>query len=399
MSNPEFKESAVIIDPKDFLRMQERLSELESNLESHKLALVANDCFDDQFAKMNVYQKVSWVIGNLDKLPKSGRNKFSNYSYLLESDMLEALRPLMSECRMVAIPNYEVLSEVEALFTVEGKMIIINSDNPADRLGIHLIAESIDKDRNGNRMDKGYYQCYTNFEKYGLMKIFMVSSGDDVEGNGSDNPDDGSGKPGPGKQGQKGKPFQDDHQEPRKFKTKYPNKCLKCQIEIKAGDLIYLVDKKAICPKCFESGDSTESSPPPSEEKPEATEQDKVNMTILAIKDSAGIAGLSSLMLRFGKKKDVFSKKNQIVIEKALEIKGRELSEACVDKMRGEAEDCQTSEEITDLNTKWAAIRSKYSNWDVSEIDKLIAARMQILMSAKNEEVDDYQGEDEDVQF
>ena len=58
-----------------------------------------------QATKM-IAQALSNVMAKVSYIQKTGHNKFHGYKYVSESDLLEKLRPAMTEEGLVLIPSY-----------------------------------------------------------------------------------------------------------------------------------------------------------------------------------------------------------------------------------------------------------------------------------------------------
>lgn len=146
-----------------------------------------------------IYGKLAMVTGLIGQVRKSGRNTFHNYSYAKESDLVEAIRPLLARLRIfvwwsLAEGNAEqgivpherlsqtkrdrqgnVTGESDTLTKVMAWFKFIDDDGNATEP--QLVAGYGD-----DTGDKGLYKAYTGMEKYFLFKTFLVSTGDDPEG-------------------------------------------------------------------------------------------------------------------------------------------------------------------------------------------------------------------------
>ena len=126
--------------------------------------------------------KISNILGKLGRVHKSGRNSFHNYDYATESDVADALRQHLSAEGVCIFPSV-VDAKVETvtdrnksatLATVTLELTFVDGES-GDAMTTRWIGQGIDQG------DKAYYKAYTGAFKYGLMKTFMVSTGDEPE--------------------------------------------------------------------------------------------------------------------------------------------------------------------------------------------------------------------------
>lgn len=133
-----------------------------------------------------VYAKIAEVMGQVDRIPKTGRNEFHNYSYVEEAEIVERIRPLMAKAGLVCIPSQGERTAVE-VETKSGSTFItcirhtfrIVDTEDASEVRIYVWGEGQDT------MDKGSYKAFTGAQKYCLLKLFQISTGDDPERDGS----------------------------------------------------------------------------------------------------------------------------------------------------------------------------------------------------------------------
>ena len=126
--------------------------------------------------------KISNILGKLGRVHKSGRNSFHNYDYATESDVADALRQHLSAEGVCIFPSV-VDAKVETvtdrnksatLATVTLELTFVDGES-GDSMTTRWIGQGIDQG------DKAYYKAYTGAFKYGLMKTFMVSTGEEPE--------------------------------------------------------------------------------------------------------------------------------------------------------------------------------------------------------------------------
>jgi hypothetical protein len=136
----------------------------------------------DQATTRPLATKIASILGKLGRVAKSGRNAFHNYDYATESDIVDALRQHLAAEGVCIFPSV-VDSKVETvqdrnksatLATVTLELTFVDGAS-GDTMVTRWIGQGIDQG------DKAYYKAYTGAFKYGLMKTFMVSTGEEPE--------------------------------------------------------------------------------------------------------------------------------------------------------------------------------------------------------------------------
>jgi len=147
----------------------------------------------------NLVAKLALITGLVGQIRKSGENTFHHYRYAKESDLVEAIRPLLSELGIwvwwslfadpeKGIKHHERLSqtkkdrdgnitgEANTLTAVAAHFKFIDGDTKEETEPQLMMGYGDDNS------DKGLYKALTGMEKYFLFKTFLVSTGDDPEG-------------------------------------------------------------------------------------------------------------------------------------------------------------------------------------------------------------------------
>jgi len=132
------------------------------------------------FVEMNVYQRIAHVQSLIGTVPMNGYNSHHKYKYATEADVMNALRPHLAEARLAVIPEYSDHNIEGNLTRIYGALTVVNIDNPEEIVKVTMWGEAMDGSKD-SRGDKGFYKAYTGLLKYGLMKVFMVPTGDDPE--------------------------------------------------------------------------------------------------------------------------------------------------------------------------------------------------------------------------
>jgi hypothetical protein len=132
-------------------------------------------------------KKLAQVMKEVSKIPKNGKNSFHNYKYVMESDLVEAVRDKLAERHIF------ITSCTKGIEVVELSKPNKNGDILPQKIGVlrvdytfhdgesgeTLTMESIGEiDQDGG---KGLYKALTGSMKYFLMKNFLVATGDDPE--------------------------------------------------------------------------------------------------------------------------------------------------------------------------------------------------------------------------
>lgn len=121
------------------------------------------------------------VMTAIGFIPKSGHNDFHNYDFVTDADVLDALRVKLAEngvATAISIDNADIIQfktdkeKVQFLVTVNGSIAFTDG---VDTITIGIAGQGADGS------DKGIYKAITGAVKYGLLKTFLVPTGDDPE--------------------------------------------------------------------------------------------------------------------------------------------------------------------------------------------------------------------------
>lgn len=127
-----------------------------------------------------VFDKIRQVMELVGWIPKNGRNTFHKYDYVTESDLTDALRPIMAKIGLVMLCSQ---GEREDVQTKDGKGWLTRilhtftfvDTGDASSFEITVWGDGYDS------LDKCTYKAFTGATKYALMKTFQVSTGNDPE--------------------------------------------------------------------------------------------------------------------------------------------------------------------------------------------------------------------------
>lgn len=135
----------------------------------------------------NLIQKCASVMASLAHVPKRGHNSFHNYDYATEADIADAVRESMAREGVMLIPSVEkcdfrdapTKSGMERGVTLTVKYRLTDG---TDSIEFNIIGEGQD------RGDKATYKAMTGATKYALLKLFLISTGDDPEADDGEKP-------------------------------------------------------------------------------------------------------------------------------------------------------------------------------------------------------------------
>lgn len=126
----------------------------------------------------SLVRKLAAIMGEVERIPKSGYNEFHKYNYVTEADISSAVRRGMADRGLMLIPSVEKTEWTPLgkmrLCTLTVRFTIEDGDSGETREMV-VIGEGTDQ------ADKASYKAMTGAEKYALLKLFMIPTGDDPE--------------------------------------------------------------------------------------------------------------------------------------------------------------------------------------------------------------------------
>lgn len=135
--------------------------------------------------KLTLIGKLAAIMAEVERIPKNGTNEFHKYKYVTESDLVDALRGKLAKAGIVIIPSVEkATTHVGAVQTKSGSQSLTDlemSFTIYDAVSDQKITAKW-AGQGADAGDKGIYKAMTGGMKYFLMKTFLVSTGDDPEG-------------------------------------------------------------------------------------------------------------------------------------------------------------------------------------------------------------------------
>ena len=127
--------------------------------------------------------KMARVMAEVCQVPKNGRNSFLDYSYIMESDLVDSLRGKLAEQGVAIFPSIlehamtsakDHRGKPQLMATITLELTFVDGDS-GDEFSTTWVGQGMDQG------DKGYYKAYTGAFKYALMKTFLVTGEDGAD--------------------------------------------------------------------------------------------------------------------------------------------------------------------------------------------------------------------------
>lgn len=123
----------------------------------------------------NLASKMVKVVGSVSgKVTKSGYNSHNKYAYIMEKDLLDAVREELTTNNVLITSSVESVSREGDITTVRMKHVLVDADS-GESMEVWSAGQGADK------QDKGIFKAITGANKYFLMKTFLLSGNDDPE--------------------------------------------------------------------------------------------------------------------------------------------------------------------------------------------------------------------------
>lgn len=126
---------------------------------------------------MNIYEKINKIMADTPYIFKDGKIEFGNTKYraVTEENVLSMLRPKMIEQGLVMFPVTLEATKEGTLTTANMVFKVVNAENPEESI---LVASG---GQGADAQDKGIGKAITYANKYALLKMFLVPTGDDPD--------------------------------------------------------------------------------------------------------------------------------------------------------------------------------------------------------------------------
>lgn len=139
---------------------------------------------------MNIYEKICAITHEASNVAKGMEVKLPNGSYkaVSEGDVLNAIKPLLDKYKVIILPIHrQILNSPYLTYHVENKekytfyarvkteYKIVNVEEPNDFITTESYGDGVDA------MDKSVGKAITYCDKYNLLKLFMLITGEDAD--------------------------------------------------------------------------------------------------------------------------------------------------------------------------------------------------------------------------
>jgi hypothetical protein len=147
---------------------------------------VAMPVFPVESRESPLVKKLADVMKTIKRLQKRGRNTFHGYDYVTEADVLDVLREELANRSVIVLPR--IVSKSREIIERKSK----DGVKTSVLVDVDMTFSFMDGDSGEifecpwagcgeDSGDKGLYKAITGSDKYFLMKVFMISTGDDPE--------------------------------------------------------------------------------------------------------------------------------------------------------------------------------------------------------------------------
>jgi ERF superfamily protein len=122
----------------------------------------------------SLIKKLAGVMAEVGTIPRRGRNPHFGYDFVQEEDVSEALRDKLAKRNIVVIPSVVDHMRRDNVTVLKVELTYYDGDSGESITSI-IIGEGSDT------QDKGSNKALTAAVKYGLLKAFLIASGDDAD--------------------------------------------------------------------------------------------------------------------------------------------------------------------------------------------------------------------------
>lgn len=134
-------------------------------------------------SELKLVSKLADVMKEVKYIEKKGFNKFHKYKYATEADVADKIREVLAEKNVLMVPNMKshntrehttANGKTEYIVTVEMEFTFYDGET-GEKISYTIFGEGQDAG------DKGTYKAITGAQKYALLKVFLIPTGDDPE--------------------------------------------------------------------------------------------------------------------------------------------------------------------------------------------------------------------------
>lgn len=142
--------------------------------------------------KAQLYGKILHVVSKMEAIEKSGYNNHQKYSYSTEEDLVNAIRALLIEKKLLILTSSETKEIVKlnkpdknsSSGLKETLVTVVNTKHKLIDTETGEFEEVSSTGTGWDDTDKGSFKAITGAMKYFIGKNFMVPSKDDAENDG-----------------------------------------------------------------------------------------------------------------------------------------------------------------------------------------------------------------------
>lgn len=126
---------------------------------------------------MNIYEKISAIMQNVQYLSKDDRVKFNSTDYkaLSEEKVTTIMREQMIKYKLVVFPIAQTSNRVGQITHVDTVYRMVNAENPEEYIEIASCGDGADS------QDKGSGKAMTYAFKYMWLRTFALPTGEDPD--------------------------------------------------------------------------------------------------------------------------------------------------------------------------------------------------------------------------
>jgi len=145
----------------------------------------------EQNSPKSLFAKMALILKSIERIPKRGRNPHFNYDYVLDADVLESVRNQFAEhgiAFFVSVADFRQETRTssrgnDTIKTIVGIDATFADAESGESFTVRWIGEADDQ------QDKGANKALTAGVKYGLIKTFLIPTGeDDADGSAGTQP-------------------------------------------------------------------------------------------------------------------------------------------------------------------------------------------------------------------
>jgi ERF superfamily len=133
----------------------------------------------------SLVRKLAAVMGEVERIPKSGRNEFHKYDYATEADIVAAVRKGLAERSVMILHRVDELawreskkSSGEAASPIATVHVTFTAHD-GDTGETLVVAQTVGEGQDSG--DKAVYKALTGALKYAILKLFLIPTGHDPE--------------------------------------------------------------------------------------------------------------------------------------------------------------------------------------------------------------------------